>query len=208
LRGRIWLTRKAGRRTQHSKAFWRPMGRKEGLDSVLSHGAMFSRSVHAGNASGETCLVVQLVIAQRGLSVHCGLVEPAHRDLGRQGRTKQAVRTSTGGGDVFSDNLFDDCDAGNRWLWRGPKRFYSGQWRSKRCRRINLDHGGRSQRHQLVPLNRKGLSGSRTAWSSSRGSTIEAWDPERDEWKVVAEIPQAEQCEGCGYSETVVWTGE
>jgi len=32
---------------------------------------------------------------------------------------------------VFSDNLFDDCDAGNRWLWRGPKRFYSGQWRSK-----------------------------------------------------------------------------
>jgi len=40
------------------------------------------------------------------------------------------------------------------------------------------------------------------------GSTIEAWDPERDEWKVVAQIPQAEQCEGCGYSETVVWTGE
>ena len=40
------------------------------------------------------------------------------------------------------------------------------------------------------------------------GSTIEAWDPQRDEWKVVAEIPQAEQCEGCGRSETVVWTGE
>ncbi len=52
-----------------------------------------------------------------------------------------------------------------------------------------------------------------TFWIMNRlvvvaGSTIEAWVPERDEWKVVAEIPQAEQCEGCGYSETVVWTGE
>lgn len=52
-----------------------------------------------------------------------------------------------------------------------------------------------------------------TLWIMNRlvvvaGSTIEAWVPERDEWKVVAEIPQAEQCEGCGYSETVVWTGE
>jgi hypothetical protein len=39
------------------------------------------------------------------------------------------------------------------------------------------------------------------------GSTVEAWDPGRDEWKIVADIPQAERCEGCGHSETVVWTG-
>ncbi len=27
------------------------------------------------------------------------------------------------------------------------------------------------------------------------GSTVQAWDPKRDHWKVVA--PQAEECEGC-----------
>lgn len=40
------------------------------------------------------------------------------------------------------------------------------------------------------------------------GSTIESWNPERDEWEVVVEIPQADQCEGCGYAEVAVWTGE
>jgi hypothetical protein len=40
------------------------------------------------------------------------------------------------------------------------------------------------------------------------GSTIESWNPERREWKVIAGIPQAEECEGCGYSETAVWTGD
>ena len=40
------------------------------------------------------------------------------------------------------------------------------------------------------------------------GSTIEAWDPERDRWEVLVEIPQAEECEGCGYAEIAVWSGE
>jgi N-acetylneuraminic acid mutarotase len=39
-------------------------------------------------------------------------------------------------------------------------------------------------------------------------STIMAWDPENDSWQVLARIPQADECEGCGYSETAVWTGE
>jgi hypothetical protein len=38
-------------------------------------------------------------------------------------------------------------------------------------------------------------------------STIQAWDPQTDEWTIVADLPQADECEGCGYSETVVWTG-
>jgi hypothetical protein len=39
------------------------------------------------------------------------------------------------------------------------------------------------------------------------GSTIEAWDPKRNEWNVLAAVPQADECEGCGYSEVAVWTG-
>jgi hypothetical protein len=39
-------------------------------------------------------------------------------------------------------------------------------------------------------------------------STIQAWDPKRDQWTVAVEIPQAADCEGCGYSEVAVWTGE
>jgi hypothetical protein len=38
------------------------------------------------------------------------------------------------------------------------------------------------------------------------GSTIEEWSPEKG-WEVLATIPQAEECEGCGYSEVAVWTG-
>jgi hypothetical protein len=39
------------------------------------------------------------------------------------------------------------------------------------------------------------------------GSTIEAWDPANG-WEILVRIPQADQCEGCGYSETAVWTGD
>lgn len=39
-------------------------------------------------------------------------------------------------------------------------------------------------------------------------STIMAWNPEKDSWQVLARVPQAEECEACGYSETAVWTGE
>jgi hypothetical protein len=39
-------------------------------------------------------------------------------------------------------------------------------------------------------------------------STIMAWHPEDNAWEVLTRIPQAEECEGCGYSETAVWTGE
>jgi hypothetical protein len=39
------------------------------------------------------------------------------------------------------------------------------------------------------------------------GSSIQAWQPETG-WDVLVTIPQAEQCEGCGYAETAVWTGE
>jgi hypothetical protein len=39
------------------------------------------------------------------------------------------------------------------------------------------------------------------------GSSIQAWEPERG-WDVLVTIPQAEQCEGCGYAETAVWTGD
>lgn len=38
-------------------------------------------------------------------------------------------------------------------------------------------------------------------------STIEAWDPQIDVWEVLVRIPQADDCEGCGYSEIAVWTG-
>jgi len=39
-------------------------------------------------------------------------------------------------------------------------------------------------------------------------ATIEVWDPRSDAWEVLVRIPQAEECEGCGYSETAVWTGD
>lgn len=39
-------------------------------------------------------------------------------------------------------------------------------------------------------------------------SAVQRWDPETGRWRVVAEIPQADECEGCGYSQTVVWTGD
>jgi hypothetical protein len=39
-------------------------------------------------------------------------------------------------------------------------------------------------------------------------STIEAWDPQRNKWQVLVRIPQAEECEGGGYSEATVWTGK
>jgi hypothetical protein len=50
-------------------------------------------------------------------------------------------------------------------------------------------------------------------WDSDRllvvaASTIMAWDPEDNSWQVLVRIPQADDCEGCGYSETAVWTGE
>ena len=94
--------RKAGRRTQHSHALRRPMGMKKRPDTVPGHCAMFNRSVHAGNASGETCLVVQLVIAQRRLSVHCGRrclqPRPTCRWLARPAveRGPQPLTTPTG----------------------------------------------------------------------------------------------------------------
>lgn len=40
------------------------------------------------------------------------------------------------------------------------------------------------------------------------GSTIQSWDPEVRQWETIASLPQADECEGCGYSETVVWAGE
>lgn len=40
------------------------------------------------------------------------------------------------------------------------------------------------------------------------GATVAAWNPQGDGWEVLVEIPQADQCEGCGYGETAVWTGE
>lgn len=40
------------------------------------------------------------------------------------------------------------------------------------------------------------------------GSTVQQWHPEGDEWNVLANIPQAEKCEGCGYSEVAVSTGD
>jgi hypothetical protein len=50
-------------------------------------------------------------------------------------------------------------------------------------------------------------------WADGRAivvaaSTVQTWDPAARQWSVVTEIPQADECEGCGYSETVVWTGE
>lgn len=39
------------------------------------------------------------------------------------------------------------------------------------------------------------------------GSVIESWDPDTNKWRTLASIPQADECEGCGYSETAVWTG-
>lgn len=39
-------------------------------------------------------------------------------------------------------------------------------------------------------------------------STIMAWTPEDNSWQVLVRIRQADECEGCGYSETAVWTGE
>lgn len=39
-------------------------------------------------------------------------------------------------------------------------------------------------------------------------STILSWDPESREWRTIVDVPQADECEGCGYSESVVWTGE
>jgi hypothetical protein len=38
------------------------------------------------------------------------------------------------------------------------------------------------------------------------GSTIEELNPAKG-WDVLVDIPQAEECEGCGYSEVAVWTG-
>lgn len=40
------------------------------------------------------------------------------------------------------------------------------------------------------------------------GSTVQQWHPDRDEWTVLATIPQTDDCEGCGYSEAAVWTGD
>lgn len=40
------------------------------------------------------------------------------------------------------------------------------------------------------------------------GSTAQTWERETNQWRVIAEIPQADECEGCGYSEVVVWTGK
>jgi hypothetical protein len=40
------------------------------------------------------------------------------------------------------------------------------------------------------------------------GSYIQAWDPKNDKWDVLVEIPQAEECEGCGYAETAIWSGK
>jgi hypothetical protein len=37
-------------------------------------------------------------------------------------------------------------------------------------------------------------------------STVQAWDPQTDAWTTIASIPQADDCEGCGYSQTTVWT--
>ena len=38
------------------------------------------------------------------------------------------------------------------------------------------------------------------------GSVVQAWTP-AGSWDVLVEIPQSDTCEGCGYSETAVWTG-
>jgi N-acetylneuraminic acid mutarotase len=40
------------------------------------------------------------------------------------------------------------------------------------------------------------------------GSVIERWDPRSREWHELVDIPQSEECEGCGYSEVAVWSGE
>jgi hypothetical protein len=50
-------------------------------------------------------------------------------------------------------------------------------------------------------------------WDGSRllvvaASTIMAWKPASGSWDELATVPQADECEGCGYSETAVWTGE
>jgi hypothetical protein len=39
------------------------------------------------------------------------------------------------------------------------------------------------------------------------GSTVLGWESLSNSWERLADIPQAEECEGCGYAETVVWTG-
>jgi hypothetical protein len=39
------------------------------------------------------------------------------------------------------------------------------------------------------------------------GSSVQIWEPKTGEWNVIARIPQSDECEGCGYSEVVVWTG-
>lgn len=49
-------------------------------------------------------------------------------------------------------------------------------------------------------------------WTGNRllvvaASTVQTWNPRRNKWKVLVDIPQSEECEGCGYSQTVVWTG-
>lgn len=49
-------------------------------------------------------------------------------------------------------------------------------------------------------------------WANDRlvavsGSTVQSWEPSERDWETIASIPQAEECEGCGYSEVVVWTG-
>jgi hypothetical protein len=40
------------------------------------------------------------------------------------------------------------------------------------------------------------------------GSVIEEWDPNSRQWEVLVDIPQSEDCEGCGYSEVAAWSGE
>lgn len=39
------------------------------------------------------------------------------------------------------------------------------------------------------------------------GSTVLAWHPRADSWKRLVDIPQAEECDGCGHGEAAVWTG-
>lgn len=49
-------------------------------------------------------------------------------------------------------------------------------------------------------------------WSNGKllvvsGSTVQSWEPQARDWETVASTPQADECEGCGYSEIAVWTG-
>ncbi len=39
------------------------------------------------------------------------------------------------------------------------------------------------------------------------GSNVLVWEAKNDKWDFIARIPQSDDCEGCGYSEVVVWTG-